>query len=183
MKTIIKYLAIIVLTLSVCSARAQASDSADRERLELYRHLFWDHLPKPTGWVNDLEHLYTKKELYTLDSVIAVFEKQTTMEIGIVTMDTFCTSVGNFNNLAVHMMNTWGVGKKGINNGLLVSISAEYHIIRMNYGPGLQGMISDDEVQEIIDKYFVPWFKIEDYYAGTLNGLNRIIAVLNSRKK
>ncbi len=183
MKTVIKYIAIIVLALSVCSARAQASDSADRERLELYRHLFWDHLPKPTGWVNDLEHLYTRKELLTLDSTITAFEKQTTIEIGIVTLDTFCTSLENFSGLAIHVMNTWGVGKKDVNNGLMISISAAYHVIRMNYGPGLQGLISDGDVQEIVDKYFVPAFKNEDYYAGTLNGLNGIIALLNSRKK
>jgi uncharacterized protein len=183
MKAIIKCIAIVVFTFSVFAASGQVNDSADRERLELYRQLFWDHLPKPTGWVNDLERLYTRKELYSLDSIIDAFEKQTTIEIGIVTLDTFCTSLANFTSLSAHLMNTWGVGKKDVNNGLLVSISAEYHMIHIDYGPGLDSLMKDADAQEIVDKNFIPGFKNEDYYGGTLNGLNGIIKLLNSRKK
>lgn len=183
MRSLIKYAAAIILVLSVFSARSQTSDSANRLRLSTYRQLYWDNLPKATDWVNDLEKLYTKKERFALDSIIFHFEKETTIEIGIVTLDTFCTSKSNFDAMIFHIMNTWGIGKKDKNNGILIGISEGHGMIRINYGDGVQQYISDKDIQELIDKYFVPQFKNGEYYAGTMNGLTKLTALLRSKIK
>ena len=183
MKIAVKYIAVIILVASAVIAGAQSKDSANQQRLAMYRVLYWDNVPGATGWVTDFDRLYSRKETYHLDSVISAFEKQTTIEIGIVTLDTFCTTKENFNALAFRIMNVWGVGKKDKNNGILISICIGRGVIRINNGDGIQKFLSDSETQALIDKFFIPQFKTGDYYTGTLNGVTALMAHLKNKMK
>jgi uncharacterized protein len=82
----------------------------------------------------------------------------------------------------LYISNTWGVGVKGKDNGILIGISNGYRRMRIQNGYGIEKIISDEETKEIIDKYFIPYFKNGDYYSGTLTGLTRLIALLNSKQ-
>ena len=72
------------------------SYSLINKSIELSRKEFWDNLPKPTNWTNDYENLYSDAEQKTLDSIITEFERETTFEIGIVTIDTIKVAKENF---------------------------------------------------------------------------------------
>jgi uncharacterized protein len=102
--------------------------------------------------------------------------KNTTIEIAIVTLDTSCTTAEAFNDLALHIANTWGVGKKDKNNGVTICISKGYRKIRICNGYGIEKLINDAETKQIVDSYFIAAFKKGDYYNGTLEGLLAIMA-------
>ncbi len=57
--------------------------------VEAYRKLFWDSLPQPVSWTNDYAWLFSTDQRNALDHIIDSFEKKTTVEICIVTLDTF----------------------------------------------------------------------------------------------
>ena len=84
---------------------------------------YWENMPKPKGWVNDFENILTIEEEKTLDSLIADYEKRTTIEISIVTIPISATDKERFDELTLHIAKTWGVGKKGNDNGILIGIS------------------------------------------------------------
>ncbi len=165
------------------AANSQVIDTANQKRVAAYRQLYWSNIPKAIDWVSDFEKLYTKKEARALDSIISGFEKQTTIEIAIVTLDSFCTSKENLNALTQRIFNTWGIGKKDKNNGILISISEGHGIIRIDNGEGIRKMITDEETKGIIDKYFIPNFRNGDDYAGTVNGVTALMALLKTRIK
>ncbi len=98
----------------------------DNQRLTISRKLFWDHLPKPSRWINDYEGMFTDAEKDSLNTIISRFEKETGFEIAIITLDTICVSRNNFDELILHFANTWGVGKKETNNGITIGISRGY---------------------------------------------------------
>ena len=167
------------------NAKAQVEDQSATTYLniEKYRQLFWDSLPKPVSWTNDFAQVYSTRERKSLDSIITDFEKETTMEICIVTLDTFCTSKERFEDLTLHILDSWGVGKKGINNGIVICISPGYRKIRIDTGTGIEKYLTDAEIKYIIDQNFIPEFKNADFYKGTLEGLQALISKLNDKLK
>ncbi len=100
------------------------------------------------------------------------------MEISIVTLDTFCVSKEKFEDLALHIANTWGIGKKEKNNGILICIIPGYRMIRIENGYGIENYLTDEETKKIIDTVFLPQYKKGNFFAGTNTGLNSIISKL-----
>lgn len=137
-----------------------------------------DSIPKPEGWVNDFEGIYTKPEIKSLDSLIKAFEKKTGYEIAIITVDMTLTSDSAFDDYILTIANAWGVGKKGKDNGVVIGISSEFRKIRIVNGAGVVLHLSDEETKLIIDTVFIPNFKEGNYFKGTKEGLLEIMKKL-----
>lgn len=60
-------------------------------------------MPKPHNWTNDYENLFSKEEETKLNQIISDFEKETTVEIAIVTIDTFKVSKEKLEDLSLHI--------------------------------------------------------------------------------
>jgi uncharacterized protein len=167
----------------IISSDSYKTDTSSYYHLQVFRQVFWDSLPKPTRWVNDYENLFTEAQQSSLDSIIDDFKNKTSVEICIVTLDTFVTTQEKFDNLALHIANTWGIGDKDKNNGVTICISKGYRRIRVCNGYGIEAYLSNKETQTIVDHNFIPSFKNGNYYEGTINGLMTIIALLNHKMK
>jgi uncharacterized protein len=192
MGTVIKSIATILLVFLIttnCSSQTKTTDKSKQGdtsevyQLKAFRQLIWDSLPKPKGWTNDFEYLFTFEEQTTLDSIISEYKKKTSIEICIVTIDTTFATKENFDDFVLHIHNIWGVGEKVKNNGIVIGISAGYHQMRISNGFGIENLLSDEETKQIIDNDFIPLFKKSDYYGGTLNGLQALIKKLNEKVK
>lgn len=144
---------------------------------------FWKKLPPSTGWINDFEELFTPQQEKVLDSLVTAFEKETTIEIAVVTLDTTATEKERFDELILHIHNTWGVGKKETNNGIVIGISAGYRTLRISNGYGIEKLWSNAETKQLIDADFVPFFKQGAYYQGVENGLKALMAALRQKIK
>jgi uncharacterized protein len=183
MKQIYRIIVLLFFTINLNAQNTEAikKDSLKNKSIELFRKVFWDNLPKPVSWTNDYENLYSDAEQTKLDSVITEFESETTFKIGIVTIDTLKTSKENFEKLSLHIAQTWGVGNKDKDNGILITISKGYRKIRIEHGNGIEKIITEDDTKTIIDNYFIPAFRKEQYFNGTLNGLIEIIKLLKNK--
>jgi uncharacterized protein len=157
---------------SILSGQIPADNSKKIVKKALY------NIPQPKGYVNDYEKIFSYTEIEFLDSVIKDFEKKTTIQIAIVSIDTTMISNDKFDDYTLQMLRTWGVGQKDKNNGILIGISLEYRRIRIQNGYGIEKILSDKETKQIIDSNFIPRFKEGKIYEGTLNGLNAIIQKL-----
>jgi len=153
-------LSLLVLTLT---RPAQAAD------------LSRDTIPRPVGYVNDFEHLFTPQQVDVLDSLIHDYERRTTIEIAVLTVDTSLTLPGNFDFFTLATMNAWGVGKKGKNNGILIGISRSFHKIRIQNGGGIEKQLPNADVKKIIDEAFIPFFRKGQYYEGVVSGLRTLM--------
>ncbi|HLG39317.1 MAG TPA: TPM domain-containing protein [Chitinophagaceae bacterium] len=118
-----------------------------------------DRLPDPIGFVNDFESIFSRAEKRYLDSIISKFEKITTIQIAVITVDTSMTDKKEFDNYILRIANKWGVGQKEKNNGIAVGFSKAYRVIRIQNGYGIERILSDAETKEIIDNAFIPDFK------------------------
>ena len=123
------------------------------------------------GWTSDYEHIFSTDQILELDSIISKFEKETTNEIAIVTIDSSWTTKEKFDSLILTIANDWSVGKKGINNGIVIGISSGLRKIRINNGYGIEEKLTDTETKRIIEDIILPEFKKGNYFVGTKNGL------------
>jgi len=149
-----------------------------QEEYPIYRLQPSDTLPAPFSYVNDFEKLFTPQQQASLDALIAAFEQKTTIQMAVVTIDTTMTTAAAFDNYTLRLLNQWGVGVQGKDNGILIGISKGYRKLRIQNGYGIEKRMSDAETKAIVDTAFVPLFKEGRYFEGTLKGLQAIMGKL-----
>jgi uncharacterized protein len=185
--TPLKYLSILtfftltVTTTASCQVQKDKDKNTTIDKPKTFRQLFWDSLPKPIGYVNDYENIYSDREEEVLDSLIKAFENKTTIQIAVITIDTSMTTKDSLDALTLHFGNTWGVGQKGKNNGMTIGISRGYRRMRIQNGYGIEKILTDEETKQIIDTVFIPSFRDAKYFDGTFNGLVELMNTLGQR--
>jgi len=92
---------------------------------------------KPTGYVNDYENIFTPEQKADLEHILSDYEKKTSIEFFIVTYSDY------FSIDPVALARKWGIGKKGLNNGLLMFLSKEKRKYANLTGYGLEGLLPD----------------------------------------
>ena len=137
-----------------------------------------DSIPKPIGRVNDFEGIFTIEQSHVLDSMLISFEKKTTIQIAIITIDTSMMKKDELDAWTLKVLNSWGVGQKNQDNGILIGISRGYRRMRIQNGYGIEKILTDKETKQIIDNDFIPFFKKAEYFEGTVNGLNALMKKL-----
>jgi uncharacterized protein len=124
-------------------------------------------LPQPIGYVNDFANIIEPEWEEQLNALIGEIEKNTTVEIAIVTVKTLEDNTPE--GLALAYLEQWGVGKKGTDNGLVILVALEEHKWRIEVGYGLEGTITDSISGRIGRHELVPYFKQGNYGEGLYN--------------
>lgn len=128
-------------------------------------------------FVYDNENILTDIQENQLQELFALHEKKTTNEIVLLTTDSF----GNSKNILMYSIaftDSIGIGKKGLNNGILIVVSKKNRQTRISTGYGIENILKDEIVKKYIDSLMIPEFKIEKYYEGISAGSNAIIGFL-----
>ncbi|WP_166668188.1 TPM domain-containing protein [Epilithonimonas xixisoli] len=139
-------------------------------------------MAQPKGSVTDFEALFSQSETEELDSLIQDFEKRTTIQIAIVTLNEYYCDKEDFEAYTLLLANTWGIGQKGKDNGVLIAISKQYRQMRIHNGNGIEKILSDEATKQIIDHHFIPKFKENNYFEGTKNGLLALMQTLENKQ-
>jgi len=144
-------------------------------QLNAYRQSIWDTLPAAIGWVNDFGDLFTSAQERTLEKTLEHFERATTVEICIVTIDSNMVAENNFNEFSYRLMKRWGIGKITKSNGIVICICKDYRRICVTTDFGIDRYVNESDKNRVINKDFAPYFAKNDYYDGTYNGLNALL--------
>jgi uncharacterized protein len=150
-------------------------------QLHTYRQNLWDTLPAAIGWVNDFEDLFTEEQEHYLEKMLAHFEKSTSIEISIVTLDSNMVALNKFNDFSYRLMKIWGVGKISKSNGILICICKDYKKVCVTTDFGIDRFMTDAEKHKVISRDFIPYFAKNEYYDGTSSGLNAMLARITKR--
>ena len=151
------------------------------EQLNAYRQNLWDTLPAAIGWVNDFEDLFTDEQERFLEKTLEHFEKETSIEISIVTLDSNMVSADKFNDFSYRLMKIWGVGKISKSNGMLICICKDYKRVCVTTDFGIERFMNETEKHKVINRDFIPYFAKNDYYDGTSTGLNSMLSKIVKR--
>lgn len=150
-------------------------------QLTIYRQSIWETLPAAVGWVNDFEGLFNNIEEDSLERKIAYFEKLTSIEIAIVTVDSNMVDKARFDDFAYRLLKKWGIGKISKSNGIVICVSRGYKKLYISTDFGINKFIDSHEKYKIINKYFLPYLEENDYFSAMDQGLDAIIERVNRR--
>ncbi|MFX5476420.1 TPM domain-containing protein, partial [Acinetobacter baumannii] len=67
---------------------------------------------------------------------------------------------------ATRVFEAWKLGRKGIDDGVLVLVAKDDRRMRIEVGYGLEGTITDIDAGRIIREYMTPAFRQQDYAGG-----------------
>jgi len=124
--------------------------------------------PAPQGYVNDLANVIPADQSQTLEAFLTEVEQKTGAQIAVVT--TPSVEGADIDGAAVDLFKTWGIGKKGKDDGILILASIRDHRVRIEVGYGLEAVITDGQSGSIIREYVTPYFKQGDYGQGLTQG-------------
>ena len=133
-----------------------------------------NNFPFPIGFVNDYEHIFTKEQNEKLEKLISDYEKLTTREIAIVTINSI-EPYDNFKDFSTDLSNDWGVGKYKKDNGLVIVFSKNLKELRISTGNETEKILTNEICKKIIDNFMIPEFKNGKFYTGIEKGLIELI--------
>jgi len=77
----------------------------------------------------------------------------------------------DYNMYANGLYQAWGIGKKGEDKGVLIFLTVKERKIRIETGYGVEGILPDGRVGQILDNYVVPFLKEGNYGKGLYNAM------------
>jgi uncharacterized protein len=83
--------------------------------------------------------------------------------------------------LATKLFNRWGIGQKGKDNGILFLISVADRRVEIETGYGLEAILPDAKLGQLIEQRIKPKFKAGDFDAGTLSGSEAIVQLVEAK--
>ncbi|MGH1386279.1 TPM domain-containing protein [Kordia sp.] len=134
--------------------------------------------PKPVGFINDFDAVFSEKEEANLLKLVKKHQAETSNQIAVVTINDMANYVA-IEKYSLDLANYWGVGLKGKDNGVLITIHVKNRKLWIQNGDGITSKLTDAETKHIIDTQITPFYKKDDYYGGTYKGIEHIIKELS----
>jgi uncharacterized protein len=130
--------------------------------------------------VTDITSTLSSQQQATLEQTIAAFEKRNGSQIAVLLVPT--TQPETVEQYAVRVFEQWKLGRKGVDDGVLLLIAKNDRKLRIEVGYGLEGVLTDATAKRIIADDITPRFKQGDFYGGVSAGMERLINVIDSEK-
>lgn len=124
--------------------------------------------PVPPRIVNDFAGILTDAGRRALERKLVAFNDSTTTQIAVVTV----SSLHGYepDDYAVRLLDLWGIGQKGKDNGILILIrpktQGEDGRVAISTGYGLEAAVPDAVAMTIINREMIPSFRQNNYYEG-----------------
>jgi uncharacterized protein len=136
-------------------------------------------IPYLTGRVVDEANILSQDSRDRLTAMLKAHEEATTNQVVVLTVP----SVGDtsIEEYAVKVFETWKLGQKGKDNGVLVVVAPHDRKLRIEVGYGLEATLPDGAAGDIIRTWMTPAFKAGDYDKGVEDGVAAIVARLEGR--
>ena len=136
-------------------------------------------VPLLSGRVVDNAQLLSADARSTLAATLKAHEEATGNQIVVLTVPTL--EEESVEAYAVRVFETWKLGKKGKDNGLLLLAVPKERKLRIEVGYGLEGVITDAVSSRIIRNVIAPPFKAGHFDQGMKDGVAALIGQLEGK--
>jgi len=111
-----------------------------------------------------------------LEQTLAEFEARKGSQIAVLLVPT--TQPETIDQYAVRVQESWKLGRKGVDDGVLLVVAKNDRKLRFEVGYGLEGAIPDAAAKRIIEDDITPRFKQGDFYGGIRAGVDRVMRTI-----
>lgn len=127
--------------------------------------------------VTDQAALLTPEQKASLEQKLQTFEASKGSQLAVLIVPT--TAPETIEQYALRVVEQWKLGRKQVDDGVLMLIATTDRTLRIEVGYGLEGALNDATSKRIISEIMTPHFKAGDFYAGITAGVDQIIRVID----
>jgi uncharacterized protein len=114
-----------------------------------------------------------------LEERLARFEAETGHQIAVLTIPSL--KGDSLEDFSIRVAESWKIGKKGFDNGVILLIARDDRRLRIEVGYGLEGVMPSALASQIIREVITPPFRSGDYVGGIEDGVDAIMKVARGR--
>ena len=137
---------------------------------------FAKDVPFLSGRIVDEARILSAQTISELEQILATHEQATSNQIAVLIVTSLEDEV--LEAYSIKVAETWKLGKKGTDNGVLFLVSIDDRKMRIEVGYGLEGDLTDAMARRIIRNEITPNFRRGDYDEGIKAGVIAIIGVI-----
>jgi uncharacterized protein len=134
-------------------------------------------VPQLTRHVTDLTGTLTPQQVDQLDAQLVSLEKQKGAQLTVLMVDS--TQPDDIQDYSLRVAEANKVGRKGVDDGVLLLIAKNDRQVRIEVGYGLEGAIPDAAAARIIREYIAPKFRSHDYFGGIGDAVGALTQLIN----
>lgn len=133
-------------------------------------------IPPLNAAVTDVSGLLNAAQKTELEQRLRAFSAQKGSQVAILIVPT--TKPETTEQYAIRVAEQWKLGRKGVDDGVLILLASADREVRIEVGYGLEGPLPDITAKRIIAEVMIPYFKQNDYFGGLKAGAERVIGVI-----
>ncbi|MBY0426893.1 MAG: TPM domain-containing protein, partial [Cytophagales bacterium] len=130
------------------------------------------------GLVSNPDNIISPPVADSINYLLQELENKTSMQVAVVVLNSIGEEIPA--DFATDLFNSWGIGVKGKDNGLLILMVYDQHRIEFRTGYGMETLLPDVICKRIQMNYMVPRFKEELYDQGMMDGVKATIDILTN---
>lgn len=138
--------------------------------------LFSLQVPPLKGRINDYAGILTPAQENQLEELLAEAETKTTSQVVLLILDSLEGEV--LEDFSIRVADSWKIGQKGLDNGVILLIAMAEKKIRIEVGYGLEPVLTDLKSGYIIRNVIAEQFKKGQYFGGIAQGLKTITGII-----
>jgi uncharacterized protein len=129
-------------------------------------------VPPLKARVTDLTATLTSDQRAALEQKLAALEARKGSQVAVLLVPT--TQPETVEQYAIRVFDQWKLGRKGMDDGVLLLVAKNDRKLRIEVGYGLEGAIPDAIAKRVVDEDIVPLFKQGNFYGGISAGADRV---------
>jgi uncharacterized protein len=133
-------------------------------------------IPALTARVTDLTATLAASDIATLDAELAALEHRKGAQIAVLMIAT--SAPETIEQYATRVFDDWKLGRKSVDDGVLVVVAKNDKHVRIEVAYGLEGAIPDAAAKRIAHDYMSPRFRDGDFAGGLDAGARALIALI-----
>ena len=134
-------------------------------------------VPPLKARVTDLTATLAADQASALEARLAALESRKGSQVAVLLVPTVQPEA--IEQYAIRVFDQWKLGRKGVDDGVLLLVAKNDRKLRIEVGRGLEGAIPDAYAKRIIDEEITPRFKQGDFYGGIEAGVARITKLID----
>lgn len=137
-------------------------------------------IPPLAARVTDLTGTLSAQQKGELESRLAAFEAKRGSQIAVLVLPT--TKPEEIEQFSIRLAEAWKVGRKGVDDGVILVVAKDDRRLRIEVGYGLEGVIPDAVARRVIDERITPRFREGDFFGGIRDGVEQLVRLAEGEK-
>ena len=134
-------------------------------------------VPPLTARVTDLTGTLSGGAVTRIEAKLADLEAKKGSQIAVLIVPS--TQPEEIEQFGIRVEDTWKLGRKGVDDGVILIVAKNDRRVRIEVGRGLEGAMPDAIANRILSEAITPHFKLGDYDGGVEAGVDKMISVVN----